>query len=202
MKLVLIFIFVFFTLAANSQEDYILQLNDTTLNVALDKPYHLVVKGKKIAFRLIQKDTLTYSNNLYSFFYPKGFKISNVSVDEGIEQISLLTAEGSGLLIQNYESMNPSTLNEFMLNEVTKESISYGFEEKRTSYKKILRSGQELVVTKAVLRYKDEVNIYEIASIGRKDSGLMIVTMRMDEVEGSQGQKIIDMMWKSLQLKW
>jgi hypothetical protein len=202
MKLVLIFISVFFTLVANSQEDYVLQLNDTTLNVALDKPYNLVVKGKKIGFRLIQKDTLTYSNNLYSFLYPKGFKISNASVDEGIEQISLLTAEGSGLLIQNYQSMNPSTLNEFMLNEVTKESISYGFEEKRTSYKKVLRSGQELVVTKAVLRYKDEVNIYEIASIGKKDSGLMIVTMRMDEEEGSQGQKIIDMMWKSLQLKW
>ena len=202
MKSILIAIAALFTLQANSQEDYLVQLNDTTLHVALDKPYSFVVNGKKIDFKIIQKDTLTYSNNLYSFLYPKGFKISNASIDDDVEQISILTAEGSGLLIQNYASMNPSTLNEFMLNEVTKESISYGFQEKRTSYKKVLQSGQELVVTKSVLRYKDEVNIYEIASIGKKDSGVMIVTMRMDEEENSQGQKIIDLMWKSLKLKW
>ena len=60
MKLVLIFISVFFTLVANSQEDYVLQLNDTTLNVALDKPYNLVVKGKKIGFKLIQSHNLCF----------------------------------------------------------------------------------------------------------------------------------------------
>jgi len=202
MKSILIATAILFFFQANCQEDYLIHLNDTSLHVALDKPYHLVVKGKKIDFKITQKDTLTYTGSFYSFLYPKGFKISNSVIDDGIEQISIITAEGSGLIIQKYESINPTTLNELMLAEVTKESISYGYEEKRSDYKKVLKSGQEIVVTKSVLRYKDEVNSYEIASIGKKDSGIMIVTMRMDEDDNTQGQKIIDLMWKSIKVNW
>ena len=202
MKIILTTTAILFSLLANSQEDYIIHLNDTSLHVELDKPYNLVVKGKKIDFKIVQKDTLTHNSNLYSFLYPKGFKVSNSVIDEGIEQISILTAEGAGFLIQKYESLNPTTLNELMLTELTKESIDYGYEEKRSNYKKILKSGHEIAVTKSVLRYKDEVNIYEIASIGKKDAGIMIVTMRMDEDDNNQGQKIIDLMWKSVKINW
>ncbi len=202
MKNILIATALFFSLQANCQEDYIIHLNDTTVHIALDKPYDLTVKGKKINFKITQKDTLTYNDSFFSFLYPKGFKISNTIVDENVEQISILTAEGSGLLIQTYESLNPTTLNELMLSEVTKESISYGFVEKRSSYKKILKSGHEITVTRSVLRYKDEVNSYEIASIGKKDAGVMIVTIRMDDDANTQGQKIIDLMWKSIKINW
>jgi uncharacterized protein YheU (UPF0270 family) len=202
MKSILITIAILFSLEASCQEDYIIHLNDTSLHVALDKPYNLVVKGKKIDFKIIQKDTLTYSGDLYSFLYPKGFKISNSVIDDGVEQISIITAEGSGLLIQKYETLNPTTLNELMLTELTKESIDYGYEEKRSNYKKVLKSGHEIAVTKSVLRYKDEVNIYEIASLGKKDAGIIIVTMRMDEDANNQGQKIIDLMWKSIKVNW
>ena len=79
---------------------------------------------------------MTYNDRFFSFLYPKGFKVSNTIVDENVEQISILTAEGSGLLIQIFKSINPTTLNELILSEMTKESISYGFQEKRSGYKK------------------------------------------------------------------
>ena len=202
MKNILITTALFFSVQANCQEDYVLHLSDTTVQVALDKPYHLVVKGKKIDFKITQKDTLTYNDPFFSFLYPKGFKISKTAMDEDGEQISILTAEGSGLLIQKFKTLNPVTLNELMLSEMTKESISYGYEEKRTNYKKLLKSGHEVSVIKSVLRYKDEVNSYEIASIGKKDSGIIIVTMRMDDDANTQGQKIIDLMWDSIKVNW
>ena len=68
--------------------------------------------------------------------------------------------------------------------------------------KKILKPGHEIAVTRSVLRYKDEVNSYEIASIGKKDAGIIIVTIRMDEDANTQGQKIIDLMWKSIKVNW
>jgi len=202
MKIILIAIAFLSSMEAKCQEDYIIHFNDTSILVALDKQYSLMVNGKQLDFKVAQKDTLTYTDNLYSFQYLKGFKVSTSKLDVGIEQLSLLTAEGSGLLIQRYESINPTSLNELMLSELTKESISYGYESKRTSYKKVLKSGHEIEITKAVLRYKDEVNIYEIASIGKKDAGIMIVTIRMDENDNSQGQNLIDLMWKSIKPKW
>ncbi|MGZ8551205.1 MAG: hypothetical protein ACXWV2_11110 [Chitinophagaceae bacterium] len=202
MKIVLITIAILFSADAICQEDYIIQLDDSSIPVALDKSYSFTVNGKKVNFKITQKDTLTYNDSFYSFLYPKGFKISNTRIDEGVEQNSILTAEGSGLLIQKYETINPTTLNDMMLSEMTKESISYGYEEKRSNYKKVLKSGHEMVVTKSVLRYKDEVNIFEVASIGKKDAGILIVTMRMDEEANNHGQKIIDLMWKSITINW
>jgi hypothetical protein len=168
--------------------------------VALDTSYTIDVNGTKLKFRITSKDTLTYTNSFYSFLYPKAFKVSNSNIDIGIDQTSILTAEGSGILIQKYESINPTSLNEFILKEMTKESISYGFKSTRSTYKRKLKSGQEIEVTKAVLRYKDDVNIYEVASIGKKDAGLIVVTMKMDEDVNSQGQRVIDLMWQSLKV--
>lgn len=189
-------------LGAQAQEDYVVRINDTLLNVELGKKYNTTVNGKKVSFSVKLKDTLTYADNLYSFLYLSHNKISKTKLDTSISQISILTAEGSGLLIQEYESINPTSLNEMMLSEITKESINYGFEMKRSTYKKRLKSGQEIVVTRAVLRYKEEVNIYEVASAGTKDAGLVIVTMRMSEIDDTPGQNIINLMWDSLRLKW
>jgi hypothetical protein len=201
MRKFLVALAIFCSLEAVCQEDFVIRLNDTTINVALDQPYTIHVKGTKLKFTISSKDTLTYNNSFYSFQYPKAFKVSSTKIEEGISQVSILTAEGSGMIIQKYESINPTSLNEMMITELTKESISYGFEPKRSTYKRKLKSGQEINVTKSVLRYKEDVNIYEVVSIGKKDAGLMIITMRMDENSNTEGQKLIDLMWQSLRLK-
>ena len=201
MKKTLFSIALMYTVPALAQEDFLLQINDTVLSVQLDKPYQLNVKGNLVRFKVSSRDTLTYDSKLYNFLYPKAFRVSHTNVDAGIEQISLLSAEGSGILIQQYESLNPTSLNELMLTEMTKESISYGFVSTRTTYKRKLKSGQEIQVTRAELRYKDDVNIYEITSIGKKDAGMIVVTMKMDDDKNTEGQKVIDLMWHSLMLK-
>lgn len=198
MRKLLVVLSIFCSLKGVSQEDFVIRLNDTLINVALDKSYTINVKGTHLQFTVSSKDTLTYTNTFYSFQYPKAFKVSRSKIDVGIDQVSILTAEGSGMIIQKYESLNPTSLNEMMLKEITKESITYGFESKRSVYKRKLKSGQEIEVTRAILRYKENVNIYEVASIGKKDAGLVIVTMRMDEDSNTEGQKIIDLMWHSL----
>ena len=154
--------------------------------------------GRKINFVLSANDTLIYNDDLYSFLYLKDFRVSKTKVEGGIEQIMLMTAEGSGILIQKYPSLNPTTLNEIMLTEVIKESLSYGYELKRNDYNRTLSSGQKIQINKAVLKYKDDTNVYEVASIGKKDEGILIITMVMDQNNSKQGQKLIDLMWSSL----
>ena len=182
------------------QDDYTINLDGTDMKISLDKKYEVTVNGKKVTLQVKANDTLQYFDNVISFKYPKGFNISKTQLDMGIDQIMIATAEGSGIIIQKYSSINPSLLNEMMMNEVTKESVGYGYVMKREDYQKTLKSGHKIDVDKAVLTYKDEVNIYEIATIGKKDEGVLIMTMRMDNNQSGQGVKLIDMMWKTLML--
>lgn len=186
------------SLPSFGQEDLVIQLNDTTFSASMDKDYSLNLKGTPIHLKISSKDTLHYSSSFLSFSYPKLFKVSKTTIGEGIDQVSILTGEGSGIIIQKYETINPSALNELMLREITKESINYGFKSSKSTYQRKLKSGQEIEVTKDILRYKDDVNIYEVASIGKKDAGIIIITMKMDEDIHTEGQKVIDLMWQSL----
>ncbi|MFD0976104.1 hypothetical protein [Salinimicrobium gaetbulicola] len=184
-----------------AQDDLLLHIDGKTIEISSDQEYDLPINGKMVKVKVSTKDTLLFDTDLFSFLYSKDYKVSSMKLAEGIEQVTIMTAEGSGLLIQKYSAMNPSMLNELMLNEVTKESINYGFEMKRENYSRKLISGQQIEISKAILTYKDETNIYEVASLGRKDEGILIMTMIMDENYSEQGRKLIDLMWDSLTYK-
>ncbi|MCF7559439.1 hypothetical protein L3X39_02230 [Sabulilitoribacter multivorans] len=203
MKNTIIAILFLMTGYSFAQNDYFLQVNDSILEVALDKEYKININGKEVNFKVSVKDILLYDDDLFSFQYSKDYKITKTKIDEGIEQIMIMTAEGSGIMIQKYSSFNPTMLNEMMLNEITKESISYGYKLNREDYVRSLKSGKKIEVDKAVLTYKGEKNVYEISSIGNKDEGIMIMTMDMimDNKVNEQGQKLINLMWDSLNYK-
>lgn len=181
-----------------AQEDYILKINDSTYKVALDKVNQFTINGKKVSVSVSASDTLTYVDDLYSFRYPKGFSITKMQIEEGVEQVVVLTADGAGMIIQKYLTLNPSKLNETMLAEVTKEKLNYGYSEERDDYKRTLPSGQVLTVDRSVLTYKQIKAIFEVMSFGGKDEGLMIITIQSSEDKNNSGKNLIDMMWNTL----
>jgi len=201
MKNLMLIGLILLTLNVNGQNDYVVKIGSQVLDISLDKEYELSLNGTNITFSVSAKDTLLYIDDDYSFKYFKDYKVSKTQIDEGIEQIMLMTAEGSGIIIQKYSSINPTMLIEIMINEVTKESINYGFELDRTNYRRTLKSGQIIDINRAVLTYKDDINIYEVASIGQKDEGILILTMIMNNNMSEQGQKLINLMWGTLNYK-
>lgn len=184
-----------------AQADYNIEINGKTFEIELNKDYEFEINNKQVKLHLKQKDTLVYNDETFSFKFPKEYKVAKNAINEGVEQLMLMSADGSGFIIQKYSTLNPTMLNELMLSEVTKESLNYGFEQERVEYERTLTSGKKIDVTKAILTYNDEVNIYEIASTGKKDSGLMIITMNMDDAENAIGTKLIQLIWDSLDIK-
>lgn len=194
------YIITFFVLLSSVKsfsQDYQLRLNDTSINISVGKNYDVNINGKPVKLFLSSKDTLEFKHPEFSFMYPKDYMPSKHAIDSTAEQVTILTAEGSGILVQYYFTLNPETLSELMLQEITKESISYGYKMKREEYDRHLQSGQTLKVIKATLTYKDEIETYEVTSVGKKDSGLMIVSMNLSEA-AEQGKKIINLFWNSL----
>lgn len=200
LKITLSLLILFFTVA-HSQEDYTIEINGESFEISLDKQFQLQTKDGLKNIILKQKDTLTYNDEMFSFNFFKEYKVGKTKIEQGIEQLMLMTPEGDGFLIQKYSTINPENLKELMLGEVTKESINYGFQMERREYKHKLTSGEDLNVIQAYLTYNDEVNIYEIASVGKKDSGLLIMAMRMNDTKNSIGEKLINLIWNSLEIK-
>lgn len=200
-KTQLLLILFWVPLFLSAQEDYSIQIDGKEYPIALAKEYLIEVNGEKIPIVLTMNDILLFEDSLFSFRYPKEYKISEMVIDAGIEQIALITAEGSGLIIQKYLSMDPTTLKEMMLNELTKESINYGYEMKRENFVRKLENNKKIEGIKAILTYKDDKSFYEIASYGKKDEGIMVMTIVPDENLSTQGKKIIDLMWDSLIIK-
>lgn len=178
-------------------QNYQLHLNDTSLNVSVGTIYEININGKPTKVSLTEKDTLEFLTPHFSFLYPKGYTPSKHLIDSTAEQFTILTAEGSGILVQHYFSINPTMLEELMLREITKESIDYGYKMQREEYDWTLKSGQPVRVIKATLTYKDEISIYEVAAVGKKDEGLMIITINLSPT-ASEGKKIINLLWNSL----
>jgi hypothetical protein len=190
------------SLAAKAQEeDYLIEMNGKEMPVSLDKEYKVPVNGKTVSFTIRAKDTLQYNGGLFSFKYTKDLKISKMTISEGIEQVMLITSGGSGFIIQEYASIDPTMLNEMMIKEVTKESVSYGYEMERKDYDRKLLSGQEINVDKAVLTYKDEINVYEVATMAGRDNGILVMTMMMSEEFNEKDANVIELMWRTLKFK-
>lgn len=189
------------SIIAFGQKDYELQIGDSIYNISLNENHSLNFGDQQLNVSLKLRDTLTYDDDYFKFKYPSEYKISKVTIEEGVEQIMLMTAGGSGFMIQKYDGINPTMLNEFMISEMTKESLNYGFKMNRQNYQRKLKSGQKIIVDKATLTYKDELNIYEIASIGKQDEGLVFVSMIMSYFDEDNGAKLIDFIWDSIEIK-
>jgi|SRR5690606_3061329 len=201
MKTIILCALLFGFAPAFSQEDYTLHLKDTSIKVSLNKNYEMKINGQSVSFYLSGNDTLTYEDEFMSFKYTHEFKVSNSIIEDGFEQVMIVSADGMGVIIQKHSYLNPSKLNEVMIDEVTKESRNYGFVMSREDYKRKLNSGRQIEINKAVLKYKEQVSIYELTSFGKKDEGAVILTMVNNNIPGGPGEKLVELMWKTLQIK-
>jgi hypothetical protein len=147
---------------------------------------------------LKQKDILLFRDSVFSFSYPKGYQVSMTTIDETAIQYIVIDAGGSGYMIQKYLTMNPSAMKEILLQEITKESKGYGYVEKRKEYQRTLQSGQTVTVLTSTLTYKNDVNVFEIASVTGKDEGLVILTMDMGGDSAQKGRELSKLMWDSI----
>ncbi|MCX7551820.1 hypothetical protein [Xanthomarina sp. F2636L] len=200
MKNLLFIITCSFFFNTYSQTDFIITVNNQSQEIALDEDYEFNIDGKTIRISVKEKDTLLYNDTFYNFKYSKRHKVSKTQLDEGIEQIMLMTASGSGIIIQKYDAFDPTMLQEMMLNEVTKESVSYGYTLERKDYNKTLKSGEELKILKAELEYKGEIEVYEVSAVGRKDEGILIMTMNLGGDVDSDGENMINLLWDTMTL--
>jgi hypothetical protein len=112
----------------------------------------------------------------------------------------MASALGTLVIVQEYGSINPVSLNQLMLQELTRESIQAGAEMTQQPATRKLADGRELTGLRATVKTRTDATDFEIMSFGSVDQGLVLVT-RIDQENAPAEGAILDKFWETLKIK-
>ncbi len=84
--------------------------------------------GKQAKVRLDRNAFATFSGEAFSFVHPSGISVTKTDLGSGIMQYLMASALGTIVVVQEYGKMNPVSLDQLMLQQMTKESVQAGAE--------------------------------------------------------------------------
>jgi hypothetical protein len=127
--------------------------------------------------------------------------VTRTKLSDGIVQHLLATAVGTVVVVQDYAALNPVSLDQLMLQEMTKESVQAGGRLTQQKASRTLADGKELTGIRATVKTRTESVDYEILGYGKVDQGVMVIT-RIDRENTATDQAVLDRFWSSLELNF
>ncbi|OCI99002.1 hypothetical protein A6U86_33355 [Rhizobium sp. AC27/96] len=157
--------------------------------------------GRKVSVELQRSETVTFSGGKFSFDHDGKFTVAKTDLGGGVEQYALMTPVGTGIVIQEYKGLNPSSITDFVLQQMIQESISGGAKLKKEAAQRMLPGGVLMKGVKAETTTDNDVMDYEIVATGRPDGGVLVATFLNKENIPKEGM-ILDKMWSSLKVEF
>jgi len=182
-----------------AEENYKIQINGAEYEIGLDEPIRVLLPdGQELVISLSQDEFARYATDSFSFFHSNEYRPSRADLGAGIHQTALVTPFGTGVLIQEYSSINPTPLIDLMLTELTKEEVEYGYEYQDSVISRTV-GGKKVEGKQAVTTYQDTVWTRSVYAYGKRDSGLVIMTFIQSDY-AEQDQKLLDDFWRTLEI--
>lgn len=179
---------------------YVLTVNGKTSELDLDKDAQILVDGKPVTVRLQRKEQQVFSDSGLSFEYPAAVQPTTSDVSDGVRQVMFVSANGNGVILQRYRSIDPTALVDLMIRETTDEEVAAGYTRKVDPARRKLADGRELSGKHARTQSKDESwDRFVYALSDGSGGGYLIITM-MEEDRTAPDVAMLDLFWKSLKL--
>ena len=156
--------------------------------------------GKTSKVRIDRNDFATFSGATFSFVHPSNISITKSDLSDSITQYLMASALGTIVLVQEYDKMNPASLNQLMLQEMTKESVQAGGTLTQEPTTRKLADGKELTGIKATVKTRTDGADFEIVGFGLADQGLLFIT-RIGDQDVATEKPLIDKFWENLKVK-
>jgi hypothetical protein len=186
---------------ADSPKTYKLTIGDVTIDIDPGETLDVTMPdGKQTKVTLALNEFATYSGEMFSFVHPTNVAVTKTELDPHIHQYLMASALGTLIIIQEYRTMNPTSLAQLMLEELTKETVQAGGERSQEPATKTLADGKQLSGLTAKVKTKADTTDFEILGYGTSDQGVLVVT-RVDESNAGKERGMIDKFWESLKLK-
>ncbi|MFD2053429.1 hypothetical protein ACFSQT_10125 [Mesorhizobium calcicola] len=156
--------------------------------------------GKQAKVTLERNDFATFSGGSFSFVHPSNISVTKTDLGENITQYLMASALGTIVVVQEYGKMNPVSLNQLMLQEMTKESVQAGATLTQQPTTRKLADGKELTGITATVKTRTDTADFEIVGFGLADQGLLFIT-RVASEDAATEKPLIDKFWQSLKVK-
>jgi hypothetical protein len=156
--------------------------------------------GKQSKVTLERNDFATFSGSVFSFVHPSDISVTKTDLGDDITQYLMASALGTIVVVQEYGKMNPVSLNQLMLQEMTKESVQAGATLTQAPTTRKLADGKELTGIRAQVKTRTDTADFEIVGFGLADRGLLFIT-RVAGEDAATEKSLIDKFWQSLKVK-
>ncbi|MEL6347273.1 MAG: hypothetical protein AAFV53_29425 [Myxococcota bacterium] len=192
------FMFTVLSAPPASAGDYTLTIDGSDFDLDLNAPQQLrLPDGSTIQVTLSQKAVVSFSSESFSFAHPSHLSPARTDLGQGIYQTMMATPLGTLIMVQEYTTLDPSSLVDLMLSELTKEERQYGYTINETLHSRTLKGGQVLSGKRAVSNYRGVGYTREIVSFGTRDAGLMVITQTSQE-SSPEDLAMIEAFWESM----
>lgn len=155
--------------------------------------------GKTSKVRLEHNDFATFSGGTFSFVHPGNYSVTKTDLGDGIAQYLMASALGTLVVVQKYDKMNPVSLNQLMLQEMTRETVQAGGHLRQQPTTRKLADGKDLTGLKATVKTRTDSADFEIVGFGTADQGLLFIT-RIGDQDNATEQPLIDKFWETLKV--
>jgi hypothetical protein len=142
---------------------------------------------------------VTFTGGKFSFDHDGKFTVAKTDLGGGVQQYALMTSIGTGIIVQVYKGLNPSSYTDAVLQQMVQESLNGGAKVSKRSTQRTLPSGTVLKGLKAETTTDDDVMEYEIVATGRPEGGVLVATFLNRENLPKEGG-ILDKFWSTLKV--
>jgi hypothetical protein len=157
--------------------------------------------GRTLTVGLTVNPVMSWSDSMVTFDHPSGINVATQMLSKRITQRIMASAVGTVVIIQEYDAIEPTTLNQTMMNELTKNDLKLGAELTQSEAKKTLRGGMILNGLRGILKSRTAIKTIEVFSYGKDGRGVMLISQLNDDNKAND-QAFVDQFWRTLALKF
>jgi hypothetical protein len=152
--------------------------------------------GQDIGVSLKRNEFSTYKAGGISFEHRSDLSVASSDIAKDIHQHTVVTAVGTILIVQRYDFIDPSSLAQLMVQEISKDDVRAGAKLETKEKARNLSDGKEMKGLYATAKGGGRDVQLEVLAMPMGRGGILAMT-RMD-MENAADQPIVDHFWKSL----
>ena len=186
---------------AEAGKNYVLVIEGKEYEIGLDGSVTARTRsGADVEITLKQKEFSAFVAGAVSFEHRSDLSVAATDIDKDVHQYLVATGRGTMLLLQHYDTINPSTLSELMLHQLSKDDVAGGAKLEKSATSRKLTDGTDMKGLLATLKSPGDDVTLEIVATDIGHGGVIAIT-RIDHETAPGEDKIIDRFWSSLKIK-
>lgn len=203
-KLIALFISLMFLshpMLAEDSKNYVLNVEGKDYEIGLDGSVVAKTKeGTDITIGLKRKEFSTFTKDVVSFEHRSDLSVATTDIERDIHQYLTASALGTLIIIQQYDTLNPASLTELMLKQLSADDLATGYTMDKSDFSRTLADGTVMKGLRANLKHKNDDVDLQVLATDSGDGGIIAMT-RINHDMGAAEEPIIERFWSTLKLK-